>query len=141
MWRDGFRAVVDVEAAVLPGEQVVELGGADELGLAQGVEKAVAEEFGDRSGAFGGHAVEAPGLVEESVGGQYVQMRVEYQVVAEAVDCRNCRDAPVWQVEARLRRVNDAELLVLAKALKCPVVDLYPKRPGNLSGVVRHGRK
>ena len=98
--RDGFRAVIDVEAAVFPGEQVVELGGADELGLAQGVEEAVAEEFGDRSGAFRGHAVEAPGLVEESVGGQYVQVRVEYQVVAEAVDCRNCRDAPVGQVEA-----------------------------------------
>ena len=85
---------------MFPGEEVVELGGADELGLAQGVEEAVAEEIGDRSGAFGGHAVEAPGLVEESVGGQYVQMRVEYPVVAEAVDCRNCRDAPVWQVEA-----------------------------------------
>jgi len=92
--------VVDVEAAVFPGEEVVELGGADELGLAQGVEEAVTEEFGNGRGAFRGHAVEAPGLVEESVGDQYVQMRVEYQVVAEAVDCRNGRDAPVWQVEA-----------------------------------------
>ena len=100
MGRDRFRAVIDMEAAMFPREQVVELGGADELGLAQGVEEAVAEEFGDRSGAFRGHAVEAPGLVEESVGGQYVQMRVEYQVVAKAVDCRNGRDAAVWQVEA-----------------------------------------
>jgi hypothetical protein len=37
------------------------------------------------------------------------------------------------------RRVNDAELLVLARVLKCGVADLYPKRPGNLDRVVRRG--
>lgn len=36
--------------------------------------------------------------------------------------------------------VNDAELLLLARVLKCGVADLYPKRLENLAGVVRHGR-
>ena len=41
------------------------------------------------------------------------------------------------KIEARLRRVNDAELLVLAGALKIGVADLYPKRPGSLAKVLR----
>jgi hypothetical protein len=45
-----------------------------------------------------------------------------------------CRPEPslrgVWRaglskIEARLRRVNDAELLVLARVLKCGVADLH----------------
>jgi hypothetical protein len=36
--------------------------------------------------------------------------------------------------------VNDAELLLLARVLKCGVADLYPKRPGNLERVLRHGQ-
>jgi hypothetical protein len=40
---DGFfTTVVDVEAGVLPGEQVGEFAGADEFGFAEGVEEAVA---------------------------------------------------------------------------------------------------
>lgn len=31
------------------------------------------------------------------------------------------------KIEARLRRVNDAEVLVLATVLKCGLSDLYPK--------------
>lgn len=49
--------------------------------------------------------------------------------------------AGLSKIEARLRRVNDAELLVLARVLKCGVGDLYPKRPRNLGLVVRHGRR
>lgn len=44
------------------------------------------------------------------------------------------------KIEARLRRVNDAELLVLAKVLKCGVADLYPAKPGNLARVLRQAR-
>lgn len=44
------------------------------------------------------------------------------------------------KIEAQLRRVNDAELLVLARTLKVGVVDLYPKRSGDLSAFVRHAR-
>jgi len=41
------------------------------------------------------------------------------------------------KIEARLRRVNDAELLVLAKVLKCGVADLYPKRDTDVLQVIR----
>ena len=44
------------------------------------------------------------------------------------------------KIEARLRRVNDAELLVLAKVLKCGVVGLYPAKPGDLARVLRQAR-
>ena len=44
------------------------------------------------------------------------------------------------KIEARLRRVNDAELLVLARVLKVGVADLYPPRVVNPEGVVRRGR-
>lgn len=49
--------------------------------------------------------------------------------------------AGLSKIEARLRRVNDAELLLLARVLKCGVADLYPRRPGNLERVLRHGRR
>ncbi len=52
---DGFfAAVVDVEAGVFPGEEVGEFSGADELGVAQGVEEAMAEEFEGRGGGVPG---------------------------------------------------------------------------------------
>lgn len=54
-----FAAVVDVEAGVFPGEQVGEFSGADEFGVAEGVEEAAAEEFDGRIEVFSGHAVEA----------------------------------------------------------------------------------
>ena len=40
-----FVAVVDIEAGVFPGEEVGEFAGADEFGIAQGMEEAVAEEI------------------------------------------------------------------------------------------------
>ena len=47
--------------------------------------------------------------------------------------------AGLSKIEARLRRVNDAELLMLAKVLKVGVADLYPARPGNLGSVLQRG--
>ena len=44
------------------------------------------------------------------------------------------------KIEARLRRVNDAELAILARVLKCEIGDLYPKQLKNLDRVVRQGR-
>ena len=81
-----FAAVVDVEAAVFPGEEVGEFFGTDEFGVAEGVEKAVAEEFDGRGEVFGGHAVEAAVGGEESVGGENVEVGMEDEVVAEGVD-------------------------------------------------------
>jgi transcriptional regulator with XRE-family HTH domain len=48
--------------------------------------------------------------------------------------------AGLSKIEARLRRVNDAELLVLARVLKCRVVDLYPARPTDVARVLRQSR-
>ena len=98
---DGFfAAVVDVEAGVFPSEQVSEFAGADELGVAQGVEEAVAEEFDGRVEVFGGHAVEMAVGGEEAVGSEDVEVRVEDQVIAEGVDGGDGSDAAAGKVEA-----------------------------------------
>lgn len=44
------------------------------------------------------------------------------------------------KIEARLRRVNDAELLVIAKVFKCGVAELYPKKVNDLESVLRQAR-
>jgi transcriptional regulator with XRE-family HTH domain len=44
------------------------------------------------------------------------------------------------KIEAGLRRVNDAELWVLAKTLSCPLADLFPARPKEVAAVLRQGR-
>jgi transcriptional regulator with XRE-family HTH domain len=44
------------------------------------------------------------------------------------------------KIEAGLRRVNDAELWVLAQTLSCPMADLFPVRPKRLAAVLRQGR-
>jgi hypothetical protein len=95
-----FAAVVDVEAGVFPGEEVGELGGADEFGVAEGVEEAVTEEFDGGSQVFGGHAVEAAVGCKESVGGKYVEVGVEDEVIAEGVDSRDGSDTAVGKTEA-----------------------------------------
>lgn len=41
------------------------------------------------------------------------------------------------KIEAGLRRVNDAELWVLAKVLACPMAELFPARPKGLALVLR----
>ena len=48
--------------------------------------------------------------------------------------------AGLSKIEAGLRRVNDAELWMLAKALSCPLADLFPLRPKGLLHVLRQGR-
>ena len=59
----------------------------EELGVAQGVEEAVTEEFNGGSQVFGGNAVEAAVGYKESVGGEDVE--VEDEVVAEGMDGAN----------------------------------------------------
>ena len=90
-----FAAVMDREAGVFPGEEVGEIAGADEFGIAEGVEEAVAEEFDGGREVFGGHAVEATVGGEESVGGEDVEVRVEDEVVTEGVDGGDGADAAV----------------------------------------------
>ena len=98
--RDGlFAAVVDRESGVFPSEEVGEFLRADEFGVAQGVEEAVAEEFDGRSEVLGGHAVEAAVGGEESIGGKDLEVRVVDQVVAESVDSGDGSDAAVGEAE------------------------------------------
>ena len=52
-----FSPVVDVEALVFPGEELVEFSWTDEPGLAQGVQEAVAEKVNGGSEGFFRHAV------------------------------------------------------------------------------------
>ncbi len=81
-----FAAVVDVEAGMFPREEVGEFFRADELGFAQCVKEAVAEEFDGGGEVFNGHAVETAVGSEESVGGEDMEVRVKDQIIAESVD-------------------------------------------------------
>lgn len=49
--------------------------------------------------------------------------------------------AGLSKIEARLRRVNDAELLILARVLKCGISELYPDDVSSVSEVVRQGAR
>ena len=46
------------------------------------------------------------------------------------------------KIEARLRRVNDAEVMLIAKVLKCSIADLYPReKTEELLAVARQGKE
>ena len=85
---------------MFPGEEIGEFGGADEFGVTEGVEEAVAEEFDGGSEIFGGHAVEAAVGGKESVGGKDVKMRVENEVVTKGVEGGDGSDAALREVES-----------------------------------------
>ena len=95
-----FPTVVDVEAGVFPGEEVGEFLGADEFGVAEGMEEAVAEECDGGSEVFGGHAVEAAVGGEKSVGGKNVEVGVVDEIVSEGVDGGDGPDAALGEAEA-----------------------------------------
>ena len=95
-----FAAVVDIEAGVFPGEEIGEFGGADEFGVVECVEEAVAEECDGGSEIFGGHAVEVAVGCEESVCGEEVEVRVEDEIVAEGVEGGNGSDAALGEIES-----------------------------------------
>jgi hypothetical protein len=95
-----FAAVGDVEAGVLPGEEVGEAAGTDVFAVAQGLEEAVAEEFDGGGEVFGGHAVETTVGGEESVGREDVKVGVEDEVVAEGVDGGDGSEFATGEVEA-----------------------------------------
>ena len=102
-----FTTVVDIEARVFPGEEVGELAGTDEFGIAQGVEEAVAEEFDGGSEVFGGHAVEAAVGGEESICGENVEMGVEDEVIAEGVGSGDGGEFSIREIEADAERIAE----------------------------------
>lgn len=44
------------------------------------------------------------------------------------------------KIEAQLRRINDAEALMLAKVLKCELSALFPQNIKDVFPVLRHSR-
>ncbi len=105
---DGFLAAVDMEAAVLPGEKSGGFVGAEEFGVAEDLEEAMPEEFDDGAEAFFRHGVEAAFLVEQAIGGENVEVRVEDEVIAEGVDGGPGGDAAIGQAEADAEGVAQA---------------------------------
>ena len=101
MGGDGFfAAVVDAEAGMFPRQEVCEFFRADEFGVAEGVEEAVAEEFDGGGEVFGGHAVEVTVWREEAVGGEDVEVWVENEVVAEGMDSGDGTEFSLGEIEA-----------------------------------------
>ena len=104
---DGFlAATIDVEAAVFPGKQVGEPFGAEVFAVAEGLEETVAEEFDGGGAAVGWHTVEASFGIEQAVGGEDVEVRVEEEVIAEGVDSGDSREAAIGKVEAGSERIE-----------------------------------
>ena len=95
-----FAAVVDIESGVFPGEEVGEFSRANEFGVAEGVEKALTEEFDGGSEIFGGHTMEATVGREESVGGKNMEVGVVDEVVSEGVDGGDGSNFAIRQAEA-----------------------------------------
>jgi hypothetical protein len=105
---DRFFPAIDVEAAVFPGEELGGFVGAEELGFAEDPEEAVAEELGDGAEAFRRHGVKAALLIEQAIGGEEVEVRVEDEVVAEGVDGRGGGDATMGELEPGAEGVAQA---------------------------------
>lgn len=84
--------------------------------------------------------------IQNLVGPQVRRLRTEAGLSQEALAAKlqlagwDLSRGGLSKIEACLRRVNDAELWVLAKALSCPMADLFPARPKELVKILRQGR-
>ena len=105
---DGLFPAVDVEAAVFPREEFGDFLGAEVFFVAENLEEAIAEKFGDGGEALLGHGVEAAFLIEQAVGGEDVEVRVEDEVIAEGVDGGSGGEATIRQTEAGAEGVAQA---------------------------------
>ncbi len=105
--------VLKVSVARLYGEAMdrEEFGdflSAEVFAVAKDLEEAVPEEFGDGGEAVIGHSVEAAFFVEQAVGGEDMEVRVEDEVIPEGVDGGSGGDATGEQVEAGAEGVAQA---------------------------------
>ncbi len=66
-----------MKTAVFPGEEIDHFAGAEVFAFAEGMEEAVAEEFGHGTEVGGRHAVEAAFFVEAAIGGEDMNVGVE----------------------------------------------------------------
>jgi len=80
------------------------------------------------------------------VGAQVRRRRMEAGLSQEAFSAKlqlsgwDLSRGGLSKIEAGLRRVNDAELWVLAKTLGLSVGELYPAKPKGIQGVLRQGK-
>ncbi len=95
-----FAAVVDAEAGVFPGKEIGQFFWADEFGVVESMEEAVAEEFDGGRKVVGGHAVEGPIGREEPIGSEEVKVGVKDEVVTKGVEGGDGPDAALGKVEA-----------------------------------------
>jgi hypothetical protein len=115
---DGFFTGVDVKTAVFPGEKFCDFLCADQFCGAQCVEEAMAEEFGDGSEGFLGHGMETALFVEESVGGEDMEMGMKDEVIAEGVDSSCSGDSAIGEAEACAESIAQALCCGLEKEMK-----------------------
>ena len=101
-------SVVNAEAGVFPRKEIGQFFRADEFGVAEGVEEAVAEELDGGREVVGGHAVKVTVGGEEAVGCKEVEVRVEDEVVAEGVEGGDGSDAAIGEVETGAEGVLEA---------------------------------
>ena len=79
------------------------------------------------------------------VGPQVRRLRTEAGLSQEALAAKlqvagwDISRAGLSKIEARLRRVNDAELWILARQLSCSLTELYPVKPNQVREVLRQG--
>lgn len=87
-----------------------------------------------------------PANPQNLVGPQIRRLRVEAGLSQESLAAKlqvagwDLSRGGLSKIEARLRRVNDAELWLLAKTLSCPLTDLFPSRLSGVTRVLRQGR-
>ena len=62
---------------MFPREEIGDFLSAEVFAVAEDLEKAIAEEFGDGGEALLGHRVEAAFLIEQAVRGEDMEVRVE----------------------------------------------------------------
>lgn len=83
---DGGFSLIDVEAMVLPSEQLVGLSGRDPLEVQQSVEDFVAENLGELLATGAANEVELEVCVKDASGGEAMNVWMVGEVVAEGVD-------------------------------------------------------
>lgn len=78
------------------------------------------------------------------IGSNLRRLRIEQDLTQDALAARcqlqgwDLSRATLAKIEAGIRRVNDAEVLMFSRTLKVEVADLFPSRPRLLREVLRH---
>ena len=85
MGGDGFLAGIEAEATMFPAKKLAGLFCTDEFLAKQGCQETVPKEFGQRLDAFHRHEVKAVLGIDETGGGEDVEVGMENKVIAEGL--------------------------------------------------------